>query len=227
MQRGYQRVALFTGDTPARERRRIVDGWAKDSFDIAVATSAFGMGIDKPDIRAFVHACLPEGPARWYQKIGRASRDGGQGLAACLFVDDSNNGDIKQAYGLATWGWLTRAVAQERWLAMLKSAANRYWVGDRLLMSIDLDAFREGLRPKAGDWNRGWNMTLLSLLQRAGVLRVLSIAADGDQPEFVWDVEIIDHRLLNGVDADVWDEIETPRVRWTPFVRQPEPLLKV
>lgn len=211
MHRGYQRVALFTGDTPAGERRRIVDGWAQDSFDIVVATSAFGMGIDKPDVRAVVHACLPEGPARWYQEVGRASRDGGQGLAACLFVDDSSNGDIKQAYGLATSGWLTRAVAQERWLAMLKAAAKRHWVGDRLRMSIDLDAFREGLRPKAGDWNRGWNMTLLTLLQRSEVLRVLSIAADGDQPEFVWDLEIIDHRLLNGVDADVWDRIETRR----------------
>jgi ATP-dependent DNA helicase RecQ len=77
LERGYERVALFTGDTAARERKRIVEGWAKDSFDIVVATSAFGLGIDKPDVRSVVHACLPEGPARWYQEIGRAARDGG------------------------------------------------------------------------------------------------------------------------------------------------------
>ena len=211
VERGYERVALFTGDTPARERKRIVEGWAQDSFDIIVATSAFGMGIDKPDVRSVVHACLPEGPARWYQEIGRASRDGGQGLAACLFVDGPNEGDVKQAYGLATSGWLTRDLAEQRWLAMVKAAANRQWTGDHLFMSINLDAFREGLRPKAGDWNRGWNMTLLTLMQRVGVLRVLSIAADGDQPEFVWDVEIMDHRLLNGVDPDVWNQIAALR----------------
>ena len=211
VERGYERVALFTGDTPACERKRIVEGWAKDSSDIVVATSAFGMGINKPDVRSVVHACLPEGPTRWYQEIGRASRDGGQGLAACLFVGGPNEGDVKQAYGLATSGWLTRDLAEQRWQAMVNAAANRQWSGDRLLMSINLDAFREGLRPKAGDWNRGWNMTLLTLMQRAGVLRVLSVAADGDQPEFVWDVEIIDHRLLNGVDADVWDQIASLR----------------
>jgi ATP-dependent DNA helicase RecQ len=211
LERGYERVALFTGDTPARDRKRIVDGWAKDSFDIVVATSAFGMGIDKPDVRSVIHACLPEGPSRWYQEIGRASRDGGQGLAACLFFDGPDEGDVKQAYGLATSGWLTRNLAEQRWQAMVKAAANRQWFGERLQMSINLDAFREGLRPKAGDWNRGWNMTLLTLMQRAGVLRVLSVAADGDQPEFVWDVEIVDHRLLNAVDTEVWDRIDAKR----------------
>lgn len=211
IERGYERVALFTGDTPTHERKWIVDEWAKDSFDIIVATSAFGMGIDKPDVRSIVHACLPEGPARWYQEIGRASRDGGQGLAACLFVEGPNESDIKKAYRLATSGWLTRELAEQRWLAMIKDSVNHRWSGDRLFVSIDLDAFREGLRPSAGDWNRGWNMTLLTLMQRAGVLRVLSIASEGDQPEFVWDVELLDNRLLSGVDTNVWDRIATLR----------------
>ena len=210
-ERGYGKVALFTGDTAAAERKRIVDGWAKDSFDIIVATSAFGMGIDKADVRSVIHACLPEGPARWYQEIGRSARDGGQALAACLFVGGPTGGDIKQAYGLATSGWLTRDLAEPRWQALLHAATNRRWSGDRLLMSLTLDAFREGLRPKAGDWNRGWNMTLLTLMQRAGVLRVLSVATDGDQQKFVWDIEVLDPRLLNGVDADVWDRIAAIR----------------
>ena len=210
-ERGYERVALFTGDTLGRERRRIVKGWAKDEFDVVVATSAFGMGIDKTDVRTIVHACLPEGPARWYQEIGRAARDGGQGLAACLFVDDPDEGDVKQAYGLATSGWLTRELAETRWQAMVNAATKNRWRGDRHLMTINLDAFREGIRPKAGDWNRGWNMTLLTLMQRAGVLRVLSVAAEGDQPDFVWGVEISDPRLLNGVDLQVWDQIAAQR----------------
>lgn len=207
VERGYERIALFTGDTPARERRFIVDEWAKDAFDIMIATSAFGMGIDKPDVRSVVHACLPEGPARWYQEIGRASRDGGQGLAACLFVDSPTGGDAEMAYRLATSGWLSRELAEQRWLAMMSGSENRRWSGDHLFVSINLDAFREGLRPKAGDWNRGWNMTLLTLLQRAGVILVLSVPSETDQPEFVWDVEVLDHRLLNGVDANLWDQI--------------------
>lgn len=208
---GYCRVALFTGDTGAQDRRRIVDQWAADQIDVVVATSAFGMGIDKADVRSVIHACLPEGPARWYQEIGRASRDNGQGLAACLFVDGPTDSDVKQAYGLATSGWLTRDLAEQRWAGLLAAATARKYVGDRLQMTIDLDAFREGLRPRAGDWNRGWNMTLLTLMQRAGVLRVLSMPMDGDQPEFAWMIEILDARVLAGVDDAVWQKISDLR----------------
>lgn len=208
---GYRRVALFTGDTGAQDRRRIVDQWAADQLDVVVATSAFGMGIDKADVRSVIHACLPEGPARWYQEIGRASRDNGQGLAACLFVDGPTDSDVKQAYGLATSGWLTRDLAEQRWAGLLAAATARKYVGDRLQMMIDLDAFREGLRPRAGDWNRGWNMTLLTLMQRAGVLRVLSMPMDGDQPEFAWTIEILDARVLTGVDDAVWRKVSDLR----------------
>lgn len=204
---GYGRLALFTGDTSSKERRCIVDDWARDRLDIVVATSAFGLGIDKADVRSVIHACLPESPARWYQEIGRASRDNGQGLAACVFVEGPALSDVKQAYGLATSGWLTRELAEQRWAGLLKAASDRHYAGEYMQMTLDLDAFREGLRPTAGDWNRGWNMTLLTLMQRTGVLRVLSIPTEGDQPEFSWKIEIRDPRALKGVDDDIWQRI--------------------
>jgi len=204
---GYGRVALFTGDTSTKDRRRIVNGWANDEIDIVVATSAFGMGIDKADVRTVIHACLPEGPARWYQEIGRASRDSGQGLAACLFVDGPAVSDVKQAYGLATSGWLTPDVAKDRWAGLLNAASDKRYVGHHMRMTVNLDAFREGLRPKAGDWNRGWNMTLLTLMQRAGALTVMSVPTEGDQPEFSWAIEVRDQRALIGVDDDLWQFI--------------------
>lgn len=207
---GYARIALFTGDTAPQDRRRVVEDWANDNLDIVVATSAFGMGIDKADVRSIIHACMPEGPARWYQEIGRASRDNGQGLAACLFVDGPQQSDVKQAYGLATSGWLTREVAEERWTGLLKAASDKHYVGEYMRMTLDLDAFREGLRPIAGDWNRGWNMTLLTLMQRAGVLRVLSLPKD-DQPEFAWTVEILETGALIGVEDEVWARISALR----------------
>src|SRR3546814_19608900 len=87
IERQYKRIALFTGQiTNGDERHQIVEDWAAERIDIVVATSAFGMGVDKSNVRTVVHACLPEGPSRWYQEIGRAARDGHQGLAVCLYT---------------------------------------------------------------------------------------------------------------------------------------------
>nr|WP_246315739.1 ATP-dependent DNA helicase RecQ [Kineococcus aurantiacus] len=62
-------------------QRRFVDG----HLDVVVATTAFGMGIDKPDVRAVVHATVPDSPDSYYQEIGRAARDGRPAVATLFY----------------------------------------------------------------------------------------------------------------------------------------------
>src|SRR3546814_8779531 len=168
------------------------------------------MGVDKSNVRTVVHACLPEGPSRWYQEIGRAARDGHQGLAVCLYTRDerwATRNDVKDAFSQATGSWLTRELAELRWRALLDRRSGVRWSGSSQRMRLDLNAAREGLRTRAAnDYNRTWNMSLLNLMQRAGVLEVLSVNTErGDETS--WEVEIRDPAILSERDIGVWDRI--------------------
>lgn len=68
--------AYFHGGLTTKEKRETLQNWLHNRTPIMVATSAFGMGIDKKDVRQVVHINLPESLESYYQEVGRAGRDG-------------------------------------------------------------------------------------------------------------------------------------------------------
>jgi ATP-dependent DNA helicase RecQ len=215
--RGYGRLALFTGQVDdSTSRLRILSDWRAGNIDIVVATSAFGMGIDKDDVRAVVHACIPESPSRYYQEIGRAARDGNQALALMLWTDDCGvAGDWRQARRLWSGGWLRPPMMLKRWRAIVRAADA---LGESTIVSgmqrlvVPLDAAHEDLAAGETDYNRDWNRSLLNMLQRAGAITIMATESRGDVP--VWHVDIREPLLLDsGAKDSYWASIAKLRAK--------------
>jgi ATP-dependent DNA helicase RecQ len=205
---GFHRHAGVSGRSGASDRRRVVEGWRADAgtarYDVVVATSAFGLGVDMPDVRAVIHACEPETIDRFYQEVGRGGRDGYPSVSCLLLA----TGDRRIAHQLATPTLLLPDTAQGRWEAMLHTA--QALPSTRIL--FDLDSRPPNVTVE-GPSNRDWNVCLLTALARTGVLDLVA-REDAEAHEDVSDQNQVGQHIEISIKHEVeWADYLAERQR--------------
>ena len=129
----------YHGGLAAKTRTERQESWTKNQTRIMVATNAFGMGIDKPDVKLVVHLELPATIEAYFQEAGRAGRDGNQAYAFLL----ANKTDVKKQQDLLKLRYPSIKEIKE----VYQQLANHFQLAENVLpeeaISFDIVAFSE------------------------------------------------------------------------------------
>lgn len=193
---GFTNVELFTGLTKSHDRERIIKQWAEDELDLMIATSAFGVGVDKSDVRTVLHLYVPETPNAYYQELGRGGRDGLPCLSVmCIEAE----GDLNR-----TFNKVGKVLGSEkiigRWKTMLNSPTSKRYMNTYSLDTSLKPQYNttDELLEEVSQKDIQWNIYVILLLRRYELIRIVDIVNDPKTQQYFIRVEIIDELLLSG-----------------------------
>ena len=210
---GFNNIPTFTGETNDEERDRVLLGWKNNDYDIVIATSAFGIGVDKPDVRTIIHACCPENLSRYYQEVGRAGRDGLPSISLFLPYQskDDKNADVRRALGLVKSRVLTVERAVIRWNGML-SSPNAFINVDECVLDTSATPSTMTLEEAeyAGNKNIAWNVNLLLFFHRIRFIDLLDANYIPEKKAYTVKVKLLRPDIL-GDSEKLQDALVEPR----------------
>lgn len=194
---GFSNVRTYTGETGDREE--LLEQWKNNDFDVMIATSAFGMGVDKNNVRTIIHACVPENLSRFYQEVGRAGRDGLPSLSVLSYYmsQNDNRNDLSVAFHLVNKSVLKKENLLIRLDSILSDGKNMI-EGD--VVTADLNtvptSFTDDEAEHAGVRNMCWNANTLLLLHRQGYIDIEKAVYDAKNRTYLFTFRIRDIELL-------------------------------
>ncbi|WP_338608827.1 DEAD/DEAH box helicase [Clostridium baratii] len=190
---GFENVEMFTSETSSQNRAKILERWNKDDIDIIVATAAFGMGVDKKEVRSIVHTFVPESMDRFYQEVGRSGRDGYRSYSF-LFTALKEDSDYIQYFTRNKV--LSANKIMERWNGVMKNpyekiSGDEYW--------ISVNGIPEHLlnTPFLGKTNEAWNEYVILFLYRNSFIDILDIRVDESSISRLLHIKIKDLDIIS------------------------------
>lgn len=194
---GITNLEVFTGKTKSEERERIIKDWDNNEIDLIIATSAFGVGVDKSDVRTVLHLYVPDNPNAYYQELGRGGRDGLPCLSImCVWPDK----DIDSAFAM-TDKVLSPKKILGRWESMLNSDSAKWSNGTYTLdMSVKPNYNSKDYAEDATEVDQRWNIYVILILRRYELITIIDMAIEPGSQNYLIRVKINDSRLLQITD---------------------------
>ncbi len=167
LQRAGWAAEHFHAGLEAPDKKRVQEDFTRGELAVICATNAFGMGVDKEDVRLVIHADIPASLENYIQEAGRAGRD--RAAALCVLLYDAQ--DIEAQFGMEAMSQLTRRDIAEILRGLKRAKQNRD--GEVVVTSGELlrdEELRLGFDPEAKDADTRVRIAI-SWLERAGLVQ--------------------------------------------------------
>jgi ATP-dependent DNA helicase RecQ len=194
--RAGERVGAYHAGLAPDERSRVQNRFMEGKVPIVVATNAFGMGIDKDDLRGVIHYEIPKTLEAWYQEIGRAGRDGRPADIALLY----KRGDRGIQEFFIDMAYPPESVVRQTWDALERDGLKTVFRSHTSLAD-----------EIGGGANERMVGASMVILERDGWIRRLPVREDLSEIRFAPDDRLTDIPNRAGLPKELWGALQRLR----------------
>lgn len=192
-------ATFYHGGLSAKEKDKNMNFWLSENAKIMVATNAFGMGIDKPNVKTVVHLQIPENIESYYQEAGRAGRNGNKAFAI-LLISEINSENLKK--------YFSENLPNKEFLNLVYRDLNNHF------QIAYGDGFQETFYLNLNQFCTKYNLSVtktfacLQFLDRQGIITLSNMISNKATLQFLIESrEVIRYCSLNPNDANVINTI--------------------